>query len=60
MRSYEVPQCYLHMGSWEVESVRGLLKEFKEPGSPTHVTLHNFKCKEKVSCVRKMLETGHC
>lgn len=36
MRNYEVPQSHLHICSWNLESVRDLLKEFEEPGYSPH------------------------
>lgn len=42
MGNYEVPQCHLHTYSWNLETVRGLVKEFEEPVSSTYVTLRKF------------------
>ena len=46
MGNYEVPQCHLPVCFWNLESERGLLKEFEEAVSSTCVPLHNFSAKE--------------
>lgn len=46
MGNYEVSRCHLHVCLWNLESERGLLKEFEEAVSSTCVTLHNFRAKE--------------